>query len=172
MATRLPRRTLNLAALLALLLVLAASLWAVVNMERTIHHGQPLLVQLAPVDPRSLMQGDYMALRFAIDRDLPRRRSNAPPPRRYAYVTLDAAGRARFDSLGDTLPAPPGRVALRIRLRDRQTSIGPNAFFFQEGHASIYERAQWGEFRVTDDGTALLVALRDGELQVLGEQRW
>jgi len=171
MTARPSRRILNLAALLALLLVLAASLWAVVGMERTIAHGQPVLVQLAPADPRSLMQGDYMALRFAIDRNLPRRRSGVPLPR-YAYVTLDAAGRASFGALGDTLPAPPGHIALRVRLRDWQASVGPNAFFFQEGQASTYERAQWGEFRVTDDGKALLVALRDSELQLLGEQRW
>ncbi len=33
-------------------------------------NGETVLLQLAPVDPRSLMQGDYMALRFAITQGL------------------------------------------------------------------------------------------------------
>ncbi|XOT97907.1 GDYXXLXY domain-containing protein, partial [Alcaligenes pakistanensis] len=28
--------------------------------------GQTVLLELAPVDPRSLMQGDYMSLNFAL----------------------------------------------------------------------------------------------------------
>jgi len=166
-----PQRRLKLALLLAAAAVIGAALWAAASMERTLRHGQPVLVQLAPVDPRSLMQGDYMALAFAIDRKLPRP-SQSPRPPRYAYVQLDAQGRATFAAVGDSLPAPDGQVALRVRQRGRQLSVGPNAFFFQEGQGMVYERAQWGELRVAPDGKALLVGLRDADLQVLGEQRW
>ena len=34
--------------------------------EQLIAHGQPVFVELAPVDPRSLMQGDYMRLEFRV----------------------------------------------------------------------------------------------------------
>src|SRR5690606_24345673 len=56
-----------------------ASLWAglaivllVVNTgiyqrEQILQQGQTAVLALAPVDPRSLMQGDYMALRFAAE---------------------------------------------------------------------------------------------------------
>jgi len=160
------------ALLLAALLVLGIALWAVFGMERTVRHGQPVLIELAPVDPRSLMQGDYMALSFAIDRKLPRRHASSSLPR-YAYVRLDDQGRASFDSVGNHLPAPQGQVALRLRTQGRRgSSIGPNAFFFQEGHGAIYEAAKWGELRVAANGTALLVALRDAKLQVLGRQKW
>jgi len=152
-------------------LVLGIALWAAWGMERTVQRGQAVLIELAPVDPRSLMQGDYMALAFAIDRQLPRRQKNTPLPR-YAYLSLDSEGRASLASTGEQLPAPAGHIAVRLRLRNSRTSIGPNAFFFQEGHGQIYEKAQWGELRVAANGTALLVALRDAQLQVLGRQRW
>ena len=46
--------------------------------------------------------------------------------------------------------------------------IGPDAFFFPEGTAERYEAAAWGEFRVADDGSALLTGLRDARLEPLG----
>jgi len=160
------------ALLLAALLVLGIAVWAAFGMERIVRHGQSVLIELAPVDPRSLMQGDYMALSFAIDRKLPRRQPTAALPR-YAYVNLDAQGRASFVATGDQLPAPEGQIALRLRAQGRRgSSIGPNAFFFQEGHGAIYEAAKWGELRVAANGTALLVSLRDANLQVLGQQKW
>jgi len=165
------RRHLNIALLLALALVIGVALWSVAGLERTVRDGRPVLVELAPVDPRSLMQGDYMALRFAIDRSLPSRWKVERMPR-YVYVSVDAEHRAAFAAVGDTLPAPAGQVALQIRLRDNRPSVGPNAFFFQEGQGAVYERAKWGELRVDASGRALLTALRDEELQVLGEQRW
>jgi len=159
----------KLALLLATVAVITTVLWAVAGMERTLRHGQPVLVKLAPVDPRSLMQGDYMALSFAIDRELQRSKKDRAIPR-YAYVQVDAQGRASFTSAGDSLPAPVGQVALRVRQRDRSLSVGPNAFFFQEGTGKVYERAQWGELRVAANGKALLVGLRDAQLQLLGTQ--
>jgi len=164
------RRHLNAVLLLALLLVIGVAWWSVAGLERTLRDGRPVLVELAPVDPRSLMQGDYMALSFAIDARLPLRRGSERLPS-YAYVSLDEENRASFASVGHTLPAPAGQIALKIRLRDRRISIGPNAFFFQEGQGAVYARARWGELRVDDSGRALLTALRDENLQVLGEQR-
>jgi len=162
--------------LLAWVLVLGTALWAVAGMERIVRHGQPVLVELAPVDPRSLMQGDYMDLAFAIDRrDLRNLRGVRDDGRlpRYVYLKLDAERRSTFAGAGDTLPAPDGQVALRLRPRDRWpgVSIGPNAFFFQEGQGAVFEHARWGELRVADDGRALLTALYDEALQVLGVQR-
>ena len=34
--------------------------------EQHLSNGEVVLLELAPVDPRSLMQGDYMRLRFAL----------------------------------------------------------------------------------------------------------
>lgn len=40
------------------------------NKEQVIAQGQKIYVPLAPRDPRSLMQGDYMALNFAFPQEV------------------------------------------------------------------------------------------------------
>jgi hypothetical protein len=48
-----------------------------------------------------------------------------------------------------------------VRQRDGQWFIGPDAFFFEEGTGDQYESARYGEFRLQEDGSTLLVGLRD-----------
>ena len=54
--------------LLNLVLVIGYINWAVAVKEKTLGNGKLLLLELAPVDPRSLMQGDYMRLDYQINR--------------------------------------------------------------------------------------------------------
>ncbi|RMX05985.1 hypothetical protein D8I35_12675 [Corticibacter populi] len=168
-----------LAAAVALALALAA--WTVLRHEHTLRHGQPILLELAPVDPRSIMQGDYMTLDYAEEQVLRsqyQQRSSRDEgtlpvsPATYAYLRVDAQRRARVAALGDTPAAPGGLIALRLRGRAHAPALGPHAFFFQEGAAQVYETAHWGELRVAPDGTALLVTLRDAELRPLGQNRF
>src|SRR5207247_7075547 len=59
------RRTVRkVIAVLAGLVVLGAANWTIQSRERLLADGRVVLLELAPVDPRSLIQGDYMALRF------------------------------------------------------------------------------------------------------------
>lgn len=158
----------RLAILAAWLLVVAVVGYTVAGFERTLRDGQLVLLELAPVDPRSLMQCDYMALRFAVDAQLPARGQGVA---RYAHLYQGVEGRAVLAGSGDQLSKEPGQVSMRIRQGRWGASIGPDAFFFQEGTAEVYEQARWGGFRVADDGTALLVALYDENLQLLGSNR-
>ncbi len=171
-----PVANIRVAVLGALVLVLGVALNTVLDRERILEQGRIVLVQLTPVDPRSLMQGDYMRLSFAIDRKLEKSGEEPPsPPPAYAHFALDEQDRARLIGVSSALQpnALPSAAAvtIRIRQRDGQLTIGPNAFFFQEGTAKGYEAARWGEFRVATDGTVLLTHLRDAELNRLGEQR-
>ena len=50
-----------------LLLLLGYFNWSVFKKEQTLKDGQLVLLHLAPVDPRSLMQGDYMRLNYEIN---------------------------------------------------------------------------------------------------------
>lgn len=163
-------RRLRVGVVAALALVVGVAGHAVIDRERVLEEGRVVLFELAPVDPRSLMQGDYMALRFAIDEALPRRAASGALPR-FVYVDVAADGRASLAGVGESLPAPSRALAVRIRQRDGAPSVGPNAFFFQEGQAAMFEGARWGEFRVAADGTALLTHLRNEKLQRLGAAR-
>lgn len=49
-----------------LILVLVFFAFSVMQKETLIAKGTEVLLRLAPVDPRSLMQGDYMALNYEV----------------------------------------------------------------------------------------------------------
>ena len=135
--------------------------------EQLITEGRMVLLELAPVDPRSLMQGDYMALRFQVANDAFPRGSGERAKDGRIVLAVDPRNVGTFRRFDD------GRLAadealLRYRIRNDQPKFATNAFFFQERQGEFYRGAKYGEFRVAPDGDAILVALRGAELQVLG----
>ena len=142
------------------LLVLGAVNLSIKDKEDIKANGVTVLLELAPVDPRSLMQGDYMALRFAIAQtvDVTSGYTEARLP---LQVDEHRVGRL----------APSDRTAnlhIRYRVRNGQLWIGTNAFFFEEGTSNRYTLARYGEFRVEPKwGDAVLVGLRDEHYQPL-----
>jgi uncharacterized membrane-anchored protein len=150
--------------------VLGGVNWAIAGKERTLESGRVVMLELAPVDPRSLMQGDYMALNFAAGAKLLAAKGrDTVPADGEIVVKLDARSVGTFDRLregGETLGAD--EVAIRYRLRKRGVRVGTDAFYFEEGTGNRYGKARFGEMRVAASGESLLVALRDKDLQVLG----
>ncbi len=55
-----------------MLLVLGFFFFNIIKNESVLNDGEIVLLKLRPVDPRSLMQGDYMALRFSLGDDVRR----------------------------------------------------------------------------------------------------
>jgi uncharacterized membrane-anchored protein len=142
------------------LLVANAAIW---EKEALIRNGAPVYVALAPVDPRSLMQGDYMALNYALP----------------SAVDLSAAE-------GATLVArrAPNGVATLLRIHEGEAlaademlielvrkngrlMIASDAWYFAEGEGERWSRARYGEFRIDAKGKALLVGLRGPRLEAL-----
>ena len=80
--------------LLNLVLVVVLFNVSVWKKEQVLAHGDLVLLQLAPVDPRSLMQGDYMELRYDFGITEPMRTPAAK--RGYCVIKTDAnrVGRA------------------------------------------------------------------------------
>lgn len=154
-------------AILAGLAVLVLANLTIFQRERLLAEGQVVLLELAPVDPRSLMQGDYMALDFRIAREMAAMPSNERPQDGHVVLALDERRVASFVRLDDGSPLAPGQVRLRYRIRERQVRFATNAFFFQEGEAKRYEPARYGVFRVDAGGEAILTGLRDARTRDL-----
>jgi uncharacterized membrane-anchored protein len=155
-----PRITRTLVVLGALLVLGSVDL-AIWGKERVVRTGETIFLELAPVDPRSIMQGDYMALRFRLADDIDRWREVEGRARtRAAPLSVDERGVARLASDG-------GDVEIAFRIRRGSVWLGTNAYFFAEGTGDHYAEARYGEFRVGDDGEAVLVGLRDAELNPL-----
>lgn len=153
-------------AVVAGLLVLAVVNWGIYARERLLKTGQVVLLELAPVDPRSLMQGDYMALRFKLAGKLSS--TGRPAEDGFAVVRPGEHGVAGFVRRDDGESLAPGDLRLRYRVREGTVKFATNAYFFEEGTGSAYARARYGEFRVSPEGEMLLTHLVNENFERMG----
>ena len=146
--------------------------------------GDVLFLELVPVDPLSLVQGQYMRLRFEIEK-----RYNATSEDQQviqnahgnvlAVISLD---NKRIGTLTGLL-APNqwqqhGDGTLQLQVHAQQTDsedsyvvrIEQNSFLFQENTEDRYGHAKYGMFRVHKDGQYVLVDLADKHLRPLTPQ--
>ena len=146
--------------LLNLALLLVYINYSVLKKEALITDGQLVLLELAPVDPRSLMQGDYMALRYRISEGI---NGDKIPKRGYCVVRLDTnniASKVRLQK--DRTPLNTGEHLINYTAPDDwSVNIGAESFFFQEGQAEKYGKAKYGGVKIDGRGHSLLVGLYD-----------
>ena len=148
---------------LAVLVLFNHGVW---KKERLLRSGRTVLLELAPVDPRSLMQGDYMILDYALLRQFEK-------PKQAARLVLvnDERGIAQFEKIDDGSALPDEGFFIKFKPGRRNGSLGAESFFFQEGQASHYENAKYGELVVDKKGNSVLVGLRDADLNPLGSKK-
>ena len=161
-------------ALLGLALVLVVMTRNIIKYEAHLTTGDTVLLALAPVDPRGFMQGDYMTLSYALERDvfaaLNRDPGSYPTNEQgYVIVALDNNKVAQFVRLAANQPKnlASNEMAIHYRIRNGAMQLATNAFFFQEGHGEAFEAAEYGLFRVNDKGEPLLTNLVDDDFAVI-----
>ena len=164
--------------------------WSVFQKERQMHSGTVMILALRPVDPRSLLQGDYMVLHFVLERDIdnalralkPARPDSAarkngqeengavPPSSQKAVLRLDPAGEAVFVELDTGRSLAKDEHLLAFNTSEdtgfgagRVSRIGAGTFFFQEGHGRAYQQAKYAEMRVDSQGGSLITHLLDAQ---------
>lgn len=148
------------------LLIMGQSVFLIAQKENLLANGQVVHLELAPVDPRSLIQGDYMNLRYSVANDTS---SANHPDKGLIVIGLDNDNIARFVRTYDPNHPLEGReFLLQYYSQGTRVHIGPTAFFFQEGDAKYYNNAKYAELRVSDEGESILVGLRGDDLERLG----
>lgn len=149
----------------SLLLTLVVANGAIWQKETLISTGRPVFIELAPADPRSLMQGDYMALNFrlqALDRE------DVQTLRRAKVIAkIDGRGVAVMQGLAGDRSLAPDEILIELVQTGSGLRPATNAWYFKEGEAPRWSRAKYGEFRIDDKGRALLVNLRGPDLEQL-----
>jgi len=131
--------------------------------EWVIATGRTVLVEIVPRDPRSLVQGDYHALRYRLGVPV----TDETPVAGELAFRRDGNGVLTDPRL---LTGPLAEDELRIdyRLVDGEITVAPRSFLIEEGTGPAFTFARYAELRVAEDGTALLVRLTDAERQPLG----
>src|SRR5690349_17971400 len=110
-----------------IVLLTGVAILALVNVsifqrEQLLREGRVVLLELAPVDPRSLMQGDYMALRFRLADQIPESAQDG-----VAVVAVDDHRVAAFRRLDTGGPLSPDEARIRFRVREGRKKLGTDA---------------------------------------------
>lgn len=166
------RKWLALGVIVLALVAVNISIW---QKERLLKQGAVVILDLAPVDPRSLMQGDYMALNYAITQPLQlafyqrhqESRFIPAPTSGTLIVDIDAQRRVTQAQFDQGAPLKVNQLRMKYHINAGTLTVGTNAWFFQEGQGKRFDRARYGSFRVAEDGTALLTALLDENGQAI-----
>jgi uncharacterized membrane-anchored protein len=133
--------------------------------------GALLLLELRPADPRSLLQGDYMALAL-VDAAMPDQATIEQLPYQGTVIlSLDDNRVGRYARLDDGSPLKPDELRVKYRRHEEWTGArldyGAQSFFFQEGDAELYQNAKYGVLRVAMDGGTVLTDLADENRQMI-----
>ncbi|TCP95956.1 putative membrane protein [Cricetibacter osteomyelitidis] len=212
----------TIAVLATVFAALGIANYAVVDNENVLNNGKPIILKLAPVDPRSLMQGDYMELNYdmlmtaerlhnghiptsvvvgidatlndesqagqerEIAKELERQEQEAENTLKNIfpeygtkeqaadeyYLLLKADENGVNELCRMTYHKPQDfngcteDIYLVAKYRDYRMHIPGQQYFFAEGKADYYSKAQYGEYRFKD-GKALLLRLLDEQLKPL-----
>jgi len=154
----------NYIILLNLVILLFLFNKSIFHKEETLTNGKLVLLELVPVDPRSLMQGDYMRLRYSIARNVP---LDSISKRGYCVVKLNEKGIAKRVRFQDEIkPISANEYSIRYNAKKwRNISIGTESYFFQEGQGKKYEKAKYGGLMIDDNGKSILVGLYNKDLK-------
>lgn len=165
-------------ALLGLALVLVVMTRNIIKYENHLATGDTVLLALAPVDPRGFMQGDYMTLSYALERDVFAALNKDPGSypinkQGYVIVALDQHNVGQLVRLAanQSKNLASNEMAIHYRIRNGVMQLATNAFFFQEGHGEAFEAAEYGLFRVNDKGEPLLTNLVDKDFKVISPEQ-
>ncbi len=143
--------------------------------EHVLRQGQSIYVSLRPVDPRSILQGDYMALDYELFTSgaLPNAEHQSTLP--LAYVRLDTKGRVaetRFTPHGFTQGGAVHALQLKHVPHSNRFYPAARSYLFAEGLASCYSKAAFAEFKVMPSGQSVLASLTDSQLGSLNCEQY
>ena len=155
------------------LLVLTGGVLTSVNMKMmqynaVLNEGESVILEIEPIDPRSLLQGDYMVLNYAILNNI--ERQDDFPKKFYALIQRNEQGIVDICRMSDTVPTDFSgcvpNVYLPLKTDGWQTRLPSQDYFFPSGKEKYYSTAAYAEYRFKD-GVLLLARLLDEHLKPL-----
>ncbi|HDR1319148.1 GDYXXLXY domain-containing protein [Pasteurella multocida] len=161
--------------LLATCLIAFATNYTIHKYEDILTNGESIILKTAPVDPRSLMQGDYMTLNYEILADISEEWGKNLEEEKtqyfvYALLKRDSLGIATLCRLETKAPTTfdgcTPNIYLPVNVAMWWPRLPSQDYFFAEGKGEYYAQAEYAEYRFKG-GKALLFRLLDKNLKAL-----
>lgn len=148
-----------------LVIVLAFVNWSISKKESILNNGQLVLFELAPVDPRSIMQGDYMELRYRMSDTV---KVESLPKKGFIALKVNENSLPISSRIMSNLPnEPTSETYLKYQVKNGRLTFGAESYLFQEGKGSKFDKAKFGGLIIDKDGRSILKGLYDENLQEL-----
>lgn len=142
------------------LVLVAIAVVAIFNFKST--GNNEILLKLAPVDPRSLIQGDYMALDYELMWEI-----RYKGDYRFVVVTVDDNRVATFNRLQNDSTQNAGELLLRYKRDGNKITFGAEHFFFNTDSVEKYQQAEYALIKVDPAGRCQLVGVCDNEKRLI-----
>ena len=148
---------------LALVLIFG---YSVIKEEKMLKKEDTFYIKTFPVDPRSLMQGDYMILNYDISEKLKKEKNILNNG--YIRIRVNELKVAEFVR-GDKefVLSTKKEMSIKYRLKTPVIDIGINSYLFQEGKAKVFEKAEYAEVIYTENGKLRLKNLIDENFEII-----
>ncbi|MFM7053201.1 MAG: GDYXXLXY domain-containing protein [Bacteroidota bacterium] len=125
--------------------------------EDILENGKLVLLEMAPTDPRSPFQGDYMSINYKGLNDF---NVDSIPSSGYCVLRnteFNVYAPNRFKNKMNSVSA--SEVYILYTTDRNRIHIGASSYFFEEGKATLYDSAKYAGLRVSPSGKSVLVGL-------------
>lgn len=137
--------------------------------EKALKEGKEIILQLEPLDPRSMLQGDYVQLRYEAGRYQPK---EAVKTGTVLTLKVKKDHEGVFRPTGEVSAGSPSETDKKAEKNEAYLTgkyngydsiiFGIESFFVEEGTGFELERnAKYAKVIVSDEGNALLVDVKD-----------
>ena len=144
---------------LNLLLLMIVFGYSVIKEEKNLKKAT-FYIKTVPVDPRSLIQGDYMVLNYDIAESARMEIGNIR--KGYIRIKINDLKIAEFIRIDEEyLPPSNNEISIQFQKNGSNIDIGVNSYLFQEGTGNKFQKAQYAEVIELKNGRLRLKNLLD-----------
>lgn len=113
-------------------------------------------LKLAPVDPRSILQGDYMILNYDILSTAKSIIYNSNLENGFIIISIDKLKVAHFNSVSNKKVDEDSIKSISFSYNKFDVNIGTNTFLFQEGMTKDYNNSVYAEVVLINNSIRVL----------------
>ena len=144
---------------LNLLLLMIVFGYSVIKEEKNLKKAT-FYIKTVPVDPRPLIQGDYMVLNYDIAESARMEIGNIR--KGYIRIKINDLKIAEFIRIDEEyLPPSNNEISIQFQKNGSNIDIGVNSYLFQEGTGNKFQKAQYAEVIELKNGKLRLKNLLD-----------
>lgn len=144
---------------LNLLLLMIVFGYSVIKEEKNLKKAT-FYIKTVPVDPRSMIQGDYMVLNYDIAESARMEIGNIR--KGYIRIKINDLKIAEFIRIDEEcLPPSNNEISIQFQKNGSNIDIGVNSYLFQEGTGNKFQKAQYAEVIELKNGKLRLKNLLD-----------